>query len=490
MAFRKLTLALALSAALGSAFAQSGVEPPEAGAINFKYQVYMRDLDVVSKSLSISADELVLSADIGSTSLAKSVTLTNTGSSSLTIERRFNGSEDFQVTSDCPEQLAPNQSCVASVSFTPAAFGVQQATLEFDSAAGLKSVAVQGRADLLSAKVSSQEGSFIGTVAVGEHVEKQITITNDGTMPIGSIAPQVTLTRGAGLSLATHDCPESLAVDASCTATLLYAPTEVGSVEAIISVSSALASLMSAPLTIRGETLTEIDPYASNVIALFRGEGAAGTTPVDEKGTLTWSLKDLNKPGPVVSQQNAQSGSGSIYIDGVSKNPLITSTNVAFGSSNFTIEFWAWSDPDTTRHSRNNLFRSGPDIVSSWSLNGAHIGYYDSGISLIMANWCVANPGQNCGSYADVINTGTSSIPQKVWTHYALTRQGNVFRSYLNGVKRNEVTAAYSMDAGSDLKLRFAEGYGGYIDDFRVTKGVARYVGNSFTIEKPLRRLK
>lgn len=68
------------------------------------------------------------------------------------------------------------------------------------------------------------------------------------------------------------------------------------------------------------------------------------------------------------------------------------------------------------------------------------------------------------------------------WQHVAITRQGNVLRTYVDGLKQSQTDmGAYSMDSGS-LRLKVGKRFVGYLDDFRVTKGVARYVGDYYNL--------
>ena len=89
----------------------------------------------------------------------------------------------------------------------------------------------------------------------------------------------------------------------------------------------------------------------------------------------------------------------------------------------------------------------------------------DSGI------WDIAN-GKSLGT-----------IDYGQWNHFAITRKGNVFRTFKNGTKVTEWTSNKSLTRNTrDGTLKFSIGrsqgsdyFYGYIDDFRITKGTALY---------------
>jgi hypothetical protein len=76
----------------------------------------------------------------GTTSSVQDVTLSNTGSASLTISSisiAGTSPKDFAETNNCPSRLMVNASCTINVSFTPIATGLRNGTLAIaDNGAG------------------------------------------------------------------------------------------------------------------------------------------------------------------------------------------------------------------------------------------------------------------------------------------------------------------------------------------------------------------
>lgn len=75
----------------------------------------------------------------------------------------------------------------------------------------------------------------------------------------------------------------------------------------------------------------------------------------------------------------------------------------------------------------------------------------------------------------DVLTAGV--IPTGVWGHFALTRVGGIMRIFYNGVLKSSKTSTtgFAIDSiGAAYNLFGSQ----YIDEFRITKGVARYTEN------------
>jgi hypothetical protein len=75
---------------------------------------------------------------------------------------------------------------------------------------------------------------------------------------------------------------------------------------------------------------------------------------------------------------------------------------------------------------------------------------------------------------------GTPSISTGAWNHFAFVRNGSVITLYVNGVSTGTTATAYTLAALSTSYYFKIGGdttnfFNGYMDDFRITKGVARY---------------
>ena len=79
-----------------------------------------------------------------------------------------------------------------------------------------------------------------------------------------------------------------------------------------------------------------------------------------------------------------------------------------------------------------------------------------------------------------------TALSNNTWYHVAVTRSGSTWRLFLNGTQEDSVTQSDQLtDSGSTTRLgnygpsaTASHGLNGYIEDFRITRGVARYTSN------------
>jgi hypothetical protein len=81
----------------------------------------------------------------------------------------------------------------------------------------------------------------------------------------------------------------------------------------------------------------------------------------------------------------------------------------------------------------------------------------------------------------------TSTVTNSTWTHVAVTRQGNTFRLFLNGIIESTATITRPIDNGGNQPLYIGraspsdtgfDGFYGFIDEIRISKGYALYTQN------------
>lgn len=181
-------------------------------------------------------------------------------------------------------------------------------------------------------------------------------------------------------------------------------------------------------------------------------------------------MNDLETVGNAkISTSVVKYGTSSMYFDGSGDYLLLQGgQNFTFGTGNFTIEMWIY-------------------VVSG--LN-ADIVYYDgrptstNGLYNIIYTNSTGKLVYNTNS-ADRI-TGTTTLSTGIWYHIALSRSGTNTKLFLNGAQEGSpYTDSNSYIVGANRPVIAGNGYtlgnaplNGYIDDLRITKGVARYVGN------------
>jgi hypothetical protein len=162
------------------------------------------------------------------TSNPQFVTLRNTGSNTLNITSVV-ASGDYAQTNNCPAGLLGGQFCTISVTFTPTAAGTRSGAITFtDNAANspqtvtLSGVGVNAPLVTLSGTTLNFPNTSVGSTSVAQNV----TLTNTGfaALNVSSITQQP----NTSTFNTTTNCPASLAINASCTISVTFAPTAVG----------------------------------------------------------------------------------------------------------------------------------------------------------------------------------------------------------------------------------------------------------------------
>jgi len=177
-------------------------------------------------------------------------------------------------------------------------------------------------------------------------------------------------------------------------------------------------------------------------------------------------MNDLETVGTAqINTSVAKFGAGSMYFDGSSYLTGKSSTNFSF-TGDFTIECWVYL---TTASGTKTIFTNRSSYANLTGLAWAT----QSGSAALSI---YTNSGFSAAS--------STAITTNTWTHVALTRSGSTITQWLNGVSVANVTNSSSFtDAlcyiGANNSA--AEYWPGYIDDFRITNGIARY-SNTFTV--------
>ncbi len=164
---------------------------------------------------------------VGTTSAAKTVSLTNSGVATLTIAS-VAASGDFAQTNTCGVALAPAASCTLSVKFTPSILGARTGAVSItDNAPGSPhSVALSGTGvapDAAAVTLGSMSLSFGNQLVGSISAPQTVSLTNSGgaTLTISSIV-------ASGDFSLSHTCGASLAPAATCLISVTFAPSVTG----------------------------------------------------------------------------------------------------------------------------------------------------------------------------------------------------------------------------------------------------------------------
>jgi hypothetical protein len=202
------------------------------------------------------------------------------------------------------------------------------------------------------------------------------------------------------------------------------------------------------------------DPYFSNVSLLLHGDGANGSTTIIDNSP---SPKTVTAFGDAqISTAQSKFGGASIAFDGTGDYlDAASSADFAFGTGDFTIEFWA----------HFQLSAAYQIFVATKLLGGATDG------------WSVfVSPSGLIGLYSNGFIVQGGSLSSNTFYHIAVTRASGLVRAFANGSQVGTTASNTQNFTRNTLAVGAnvggTETLNGYIDDLRITKGVARYTSN------------
>jgi len=180
----------------------------------------------------------------------------------------------------------------------------------------------------------------------------------------------------------------------------------------------------------------------------------------NDNRTITFSGSNAN-----ISTAQSKFGGSSLYIGGDGSKIEIGADGLD-ATGDFTFECW--------------IYDTSVDNYPQLAINSSSNGFYlylgngaTSGSSKVLRHW-------NGGS----VTNFSTELPQSQWYHFALVRSGSTVKLYINGTADSTTrtdSGTYLMGQSSTLTIG-ADGSGndfrGYINDLRITNGLARYTTN------------
>jgi hypothetical protein len=175
-------------------------------------------------------------------------------------------------------------------------------------------------------------------------------------------------------------------------------------------------------------------------------------------------------------------GGSSMSFDGTGDWLTISEyRNFDFGTGDFTVEGWIYMNSlPVNDYKQIVCFGTGPS-AQRWIL------FIDTRTSQSAPYLRFLSINSSGTVIIDVSGAGSSGWSANTWYHVAVTRSGNTFKLFKDGIQNGATvtnSGACPATASTGLLYVGAEvggGYAnwnGYIDDLRITKGYARYTSN------------
>lgn len=187
------------------------------------------------------------------------------------------------------------------------------------------------------------------------------------------------------------------------------------------------------------------------------------TTFIDERGHTLTAVNQAQ-----IDTAQSKFGGASGLFDGTDYVSTPDSADWYFGTGSWTLE--GWYNWDTDQAAFQYL-----------------IGQWNPPNSGSLRSWTIVRDGVNAPRFLQLrLSANGSTITIKIsaiwsptvgiWHHIAADWDGATYRLYVDGVVVGSSTGAVSLFDSTGI-LAIASGFIGSVDDVRITKGVARYVG-------------
>lgn len=208
------------------------------------------------------------------------------------------------------------------------------------------------------------------------------------------------------------------------------------------------------------------DRHFSNVSLLLHMDGANGSTTFTDNSSNALAVTAAGTP-TISTSQSVFGSSSALFPTNQSYLTAPSSSAWAFGTGDFTIEFWIYI---TSNQNSQGIIGNRPNsaVASTWQI----------------LFWTTNNRIE-FHSGAAVVLQSTSTIPLNTWSHVAFCRASGTLRAFLNGVQvgsvanANDYSTVAALNINRDLNVYASNnGITGNLDDVRITKGVARYTSN------------
>jgi len=206
------------------------------------------------------------------------------------------------------------------------------------------------------------------------------------------------------------------------------------------------------------------DPDYTSVTLLLHLDGTNGSTTITDNSTPPKTLTAQGNAQISTAQSKAGFGGASLLLDGTGDYLSGTDAGFAFGTGNFTVELMVY--PVGTGSYKT--------LIATRNGGGAFTDRWTIGVG----------PSQEAFIYTNgfIVTTSNSVLPANTWTNIAVTRSGTDVKIFINGTQSgstgtNSQNLTYST-LGVGANSDGVDSFNGYIDEVRITKGIARYTAN------------
>lgn len=227
-----------------------------------------------------------------------------------------------------------------------------------------------------------------------------------------------------------------------------------------------------------GEEPPATDPHFANVVALLHMDGDDGATVIQDHAPVgspsrVWTASNQAQ----IDTAQSQFGGASLLLDGTG-DFVSTPDHAALelAGNDFTLELWGRTTTVTGNH-----------VLCAKQTNAGSF----SGFDLLIVGNSAQFFATSAGASWDIASGRVlGTVATNTWYHFAVCRSGNTWAAFLDGVQGSTWTSAAAIQNNGNALCVGAlpdasTGWNGWIDDFRLTIGVNRYIGSPTNFTRP-----
>lgn len=203
------------------------------------------------------------------------------------------------------------------------------------------------------------------------------------------------------------------------------------------------------------------DPDFDKVQLLLLMNGSNGSTTFTDDSSFS---RTITRVGATISTVQSKYGGSSGSFIPTSYLQMAAATGLQF-TGDFTIEVWAF-----------------PTVAADMIIGTSST---DFNVQIFRLNENGAGTLSFYINGTQVFSPTSAGITANTWQHLAFSRTGTNSRMFVNGIQIGSTVTNWSGTFRLDLigtffyqGTRLGNDYRGYLDDFRITKGLGRYSAN------------
>lgn len=252
-----------------------------------------------SVTLSASPTSLSFTNVNAGSSTSKSVTISNSGNTSVTLSQVSVSAKDFSVTGiTTPVTLAAGQNTSMNVTFNPSASENVTGNITVASSQGANAVIAVSGSGLQPALSATPASASFGNVTVGSPASQTIQLQNSGTGTLSVTQIGVT---GSGFTLGTLALPVTLSSGQTSNFNVQFDPAAAGAVTGSVSlVSNAPNSPATIGLSGTGVAATQTLTFSTANIAfgnVSTGSSATQSVTITNSGNSSVTVSQITETG-------------------------------------------------------------------------------------------------------------------------------------------------------------------------------------------------